>query len=186
MTGSLASTTRHDYLPFGEELMASTGLRTTTQGYTAAGYTASDKSRHKFTEQERDDETGLDYFGARYCGRTQGRFTFPDPLSSSGKSLQPQSWNRYSYVLNRPLESVDTNHRLADRIGKLSPCDDEQKTSSALVSGADVHAPRAYRRLMETTLMEMEWNALLDTLSERPLSSSFPYRARNFARVYYV
>ena len=64
-TGSLATMTRHDYLPFGEELYANQGLRTTTQGYTAAGYSASDKSRHKFTEQERDDETGLDYMHAR-------------------------------------------------------------------------------------------------------------------------
>ncbi|HZJ44471.1 MAG TPA: RHS repeat-associated core domain-containing protein [Pyrinomonadaceae bacterium] len=59
------------------------------------------------TQKERDIETGLDYFGARYYGSTQGRFTSPDPLLSSGRSLQPQSWNRYSYVINRPLSLVD-------------------------------------------------------------------------------
>ena len=59
--GSLAAMTRHDYLPFGEELMANVALRTTTQGYTAAGYLPADKTRHKFTSQERDDETGMDY-----------------------------------------------------------------------------------------------------------------------------
>src|SRR6202040_1881748 len=32
-TGTLANTKRHDYLPFGEELFANTGLRTTAQGY---------------------------------------------------------------------------------------------------------------------------------------------------------
>ncbi|MBA2703154.1 MAG: hypothetical protein H0U60_04790 [Blastocatellia bacterium] len=36
-TGSLATTSRHDYLPFGEEVYANTGLCTTTQGYTSAG-----------------------------------------------------------------------------------------------------------------------------------------------------
>jgi RHS repeat-associated protein len=92
-TGSLASTTRHDYLPFGEELMASTGLRTTTQGYTAAGYVASDKARHKFTEQERDDETGMDYMHARYYANTQGRFTSPDSLL--GSIGNPQTFNRW-------------------------------------------------------------------------------------------
>jgi len=39
----------------------------------------------------------------------KGRFTSPDPLLSSGRIPQPQSWNRYSYVLNRPLSLVDPN-----------------------------------------------------------------------------
>jgi len=60
-----------------------------------------------FTQKERDIETGLDYFGARYYASTQGRFTSPDPLLASGKSLQPQSWNRYSYCVNDPLKYVD-------------------------------------------------------------------------------
>ncbi|MDQ1637725.1 MAG: hypothetical protein QOF62_1064 [Pyrinomonadaceae bacterium] len=100
-SGSLASMKRHDYLPFGEELFADTGGRTTTQGYTG------DSVRQKFTQKERDIETGLDYFGARYFTATQGRFTSADPLLSSGRSLQPQSWNRYSYCLNDPLKYVD-------------------------------------------------------------------------------
>ena len=33
--------------------------------------------RH-FTRKERDWETGLDYFGARYFSGAQGRFTSPD------------------------------------------------------------------------------------------------------------
>ncbi len=37
----------------------------------------------------------------------QGRFTSPDPLLTSGKSLQPQSWNRYTYCVNNPLKYVD-------------------------------------------------------------------------------
>src|SRR5439155_525508 len=64
-SGSLANTSRHDYLPFGEELYA--GGRTT-----ALGYTGSDGSRQKFTQKERDNETGLDFFGARYYSSTQG------------------------------------------------------------------------------------------------------------------
>jgi hypothetical protein len=69
-TGSLANVSRHDYLPFGEELFAGTGGRTTAQGYTA-----SDGMRQHFTSKERDTETALDYFGARYFASTQGRFT---------------------------------------------------------------------------------------------------------------
>ena len=57
-TGSLPNTKRHDYLPFGEELFAGTGGRTTQHGYTG------DSVRQKFTRKERDIETGLDYFRA--------------------------------------------------------------------------------------------------------------------------
>lgn len=37
----------------------------------------------------------------------QGRFTSPDPLHSSASPTDPQSWNRYSYVGNRPLLFID-------------------------------------------------------------------------------
>jgi RHS repeat-associated protein len=100
-TGSLTNTKRHDYLPFGEELVAGQGLRTNTLGYVA------DNIRQKFTQKERDNETGLDYFGARFYASSQGRFASPDPLLSSGTVENPQSWNRYSYVLNHPLELTD-------------------------------------------------------------------------------
>jgi hypothetical protein len=43
-TGSLANTKRHDYLPFGEELFATQGLRTGTMGYSV-----NDSVRQKFT-----------------------------------------------------------------------------------------------------------------------------------------
>jgi len=59
------------------------------------------------TRQERDNETGLDYFNARYYSSMQGRFTSPDPLLASGNPALPQSWNRYSYCVNNPLINVD-------------------------------------------------------------------------------
>jgi RHS repeat-associated protein len=65
--------------------------------------------RQKFTLKERDNETGLDYFGARHYGSTQGRFISADPFMGSGKSAIPQSWNRYTYCLNNPLLFVDPN-----------------------------------------------------------------------------
>jgi RHS repeat-associated protein len=59
------------------------------------------------TQKERDVETGLDYFGARYYASAQGRFTSVDPLGASGRPGNPQSFNRYSYTLNNPLRFVD-------------------------------------------------------------------------------
>ena len=103
LTGSNGAViSRHDYQPFGEELFAGMGSRTSAQGYGAT-----DGLRKQFTGYERDNETGLDYAQARYYSSMAGRFTSSDPLLSSGKVAQPQSWNRYSYCLNNPLVYVD-------------------------------------------------------------------------------
>jgi hypothetical protein len=59
-SGSLAHVKRHDYLPFGEEPVSGQGVRSTALGYTG------DAIRQKFTSKERDIETRLDYFLARY------------------------------------------------------------------------------------------------------------------------
>lgn len=59
------------------------------------------------TGKERDSETGLDYFGARYFSAAQGRFTSPDPNQAGANLFDPRSWNGYSYVNNRPLSYVD-------------------------------------------------------------------------------
>src|SRR6266404_8139418 len=58
-SGSVVS--RHDYMPFGEELGAGVGGRTTGMGFSNSG----DNNRKKFTGYERDNETGLDFAKAR-------------------------------------------------------------------------------------------------------------------------
>jgi RHS repeat-associated protein len=105
-TGGLAATKRHDYLPFGEELFAGTGGRASAQGYSVA-----DGVRQKFTQKERDNETGFDYFGARYYSSLQGRFTSPDKPFADQFQTNPQSWNPYLYVRNSPCNNVDVNGR---------------------------------------------------------------------------
>ena len=99
-TGTLANVKRHDYLPFGEELF------TSSRG-PGEGYGGSDGVRQQFTGKERDNETKLDFFEARYFSSTQGRFTRPDPVLSSAQVTNPQSWNRYTYTLNNPLRFID-------------------------------------------------------------------------------
>jgi len=117
-SGSLAKTSRHDYLPFGEDIYDGTGLRTVARGYTNA-----DGARQKFTSKERDNETGLDYFLARYYSSAQGRFTSPDEFSGGPTELfadvaahnptfyaelaDPQSLNKYHYGLNNPMRFLD-------------------------------------------------------------------------------
>ena len=97
---------RIDYLPFGEFMPATVGGRTTAMKYEASETLAALTQR--FTGKERDSETGLDYFGARYFSGTQGRFTSPDPLVISVSRLRdPQGLNLYSYTRNRPTIAVD-------------------------------------------------------------------------------
>ena len=92
---------RHDYLPFGEEI-AGLGGRIAALKYSTdrmAGPT------QKFTGNERDRESGLGYFKARYYAAVAGRFSSPDP--GPWIVLNPQSYNGYSYALNNPLRFTD-------------------------------------------------------------------------------
>jgi RHS repeat-associated protein len=55
---------------------------------------------------------GLDYFGARYFSSGQGRFTSVDPAGVTlSRLVDPQQFNRYSYVRNNPLKYVDPDGR---------------------------------------------------------------------------
>jgi RHS repeat-associated protein len=115
-----ADGSRHDYLPFGEELGVGVGGRTAVQGYGVA-----DDMRRKFTSKQRDAETGLDYFEARYYSSVTGRFTSPDEFAGGPDEYydfhdlaaanptfyadltDPQSLNKYVYCYNNPLLYVD-------------------------------------------------------------------------------
>jgi RHS repeat-associated protein len=76
-------------------------------------------SIHKFTGKERDNESGLDMFGARYYGSSLGRFMTPDwattpidvPYANFGN---PQSLNLYSYVRNNPTTVGDPDGHCPD------------------------------------------------------------------------
>jgi RHS repeat-associated protein len=89
---------RHDYLPFGDE--CTTGACATSPGVGAG-------QARKFTGKERDAETGLDYFAARYFSAPLGRFTGVDPLHVRVAFVDPQQWNRYAYARNNPLRYLD-------------------------------------------------------------------------------
>src|SRR4030095_13936282 len=69
------------------------------------------KLPQKFTGKERDSETRLDYFGARYYSAAQGRFISADAPFADQHSEDPQSWNLYSYVRNKPLTTYDPDGR---------------------------------------------------------------------------
>jgi RHS repeat-associated protein len=81
---------------------------------------------YKFTGKERDSESGLDNFGARYNASTMGRFVSPDPVMVSWRRmLNPQIWNSYSYAGNNPLRFVDPSGEELVPLGQHT--DDEIK-----------------------------------------------------------
>jgi RHS repeat-associated protein len=107
-TGSIEDAS--DYYPFGQERVI---LDT-------------DRNHYKFTGKERDVETGLYYFGARYY-HENGWFMTPDEFtggpvdafSSNDPSppgplpyadiTNPQSLNKYTYTYNNPLRYTNAN-----------------------------------------------------------------------------
>lgn len=92
---------RYDYLPFGEELFG-------TGGRTQTGYqSAADGLSPKFTGQQRDAESLLDYFHARYYSPAESRFMSADPGNAGADATNSQTWNGYSYVGNNPLSYTD-------------------------------------------------------------------------------
>ncbi len=62
---------------------------------------------YKFTGKERDAESGLDNFGARYDSSSMGRFMSADPKHINAHLFDPQSFNRYLFTRDNPLSYVD-------------------------------------------------------------------------------
>ena len=82
--------------------------------YGGIAYTSgNDLNRYKFTGKERDSESSLDYFGARYYASTMGRWMIPDRVNvTDDRILNPgNTLNKYIYGGNNPLKYVDPDGR---------------------------------------------------------------------------
>jgi len=100
---------RADYKPFGQE----------------QSITGSLENNERFVGKEKDKETGLDYFGARYMYDKAGRFISPDPVGPvdpwNGKVnykmlTNPQRLNAYADSVNNPYRYVDTDGKWPEEI----------------------------------------------------------------------
>jgi RHS repeat-associated protein len=97
-----------DYYPYGEPITTGT------------------QSLLKFTGKERDTESGLDNFGARYYGSSMGRFMTPDwaarpttvPYAEFG---DPQSLNLYGYVRSDPITRADADGHISEEAACPDP-----------------------------------------------------------------
>ncbi|MGD9589688.1 MAG: RHS repeat domain-containing protein [Pyrinomonadaceae bacterium] len=97
---------RKDYSAFGEELNQDEH-RTENEEYGGG------EVRKGYTGYEKDSESGLEFAQARYYNTIHGRFTTVDPLNESGSTDNPQTFNRYTYVINDPLNLVDPGGMMA-------------------------------------------------------------------------
>jgi RHS repeat-associated protein len=96
------------YLPFG--------------GYRPGSAPSQTITDRDFTGQRENMELGLLYYNARFYAPYINRFLSADSIVPD--PANPQSFNRYSYVLNRPLSFTDpTGHRPS------SGCDDYEGCS---------------------------------------------------------
>ena len=87
-------------LPFGD-------------GYAASG---ADWDANHYAQLDQDLESGTAHAQFRQYSNAQGRWFSPDPYSGSYSMRNPQSMNRYSYVLNNPLTWMDV-------LGLDGPCE---------------------------------------------------------------
>ena len=93
-------------------------LRTTYNGGVEGRFTSlsfgdgqatsgSDTDAYHFAGLDHDSETDTDHAQFRQYSNAQGRWMSPDPYTGSYDLSNPQSFNRYMYVLNNPLAYVD-------------------------------------------------------------------------------
>jgi RHS repeat-associated protein len=156
-TGAIKS--ESDYYPYGGEIPIS----------------GSDTNRYKFTGKERDSESGLDDFVARYYTSALGRFVIPDwsagedpiPYAQLGS---PQTLNLYGYSMNNPVSKADPNGHfcwqdksMCDSHGGESLADAFKATLQRSLSGvpltadsaldSDEHSPFEYKAETSVTVL---------------------------------
>jgi RHS repeat-associated protein len=115
-----------DYYPFGGEL----------------SFLSNDSNHYKHNGKERDAETGLDYYGARYYSPLFSRFISPDwssvpvpvPYADSGN---PQTLNQYAFVHNNPM-SIDDPDGHGDAMTHYNQCQHDPSCRAAMNKPIDV------------------------------------------------
>jgi RHS repeat-associated protein len=107
-------------------------------------YGAADGLRQKFTSKQRDTESGLDYFGARYYSGPHARFTGVDPLMVERASRNATDMEPICLCVNNPLVIIDPNGEGWVQIGIYGGWDE------GINSQEDINRARRYRGTGET------------------------------------
>ena len=98
--------------------------------------------RSRCSAKERDTESGLDYFGARYFSASLGRFNSVDPENQGATLTSPQLWNGYSYVGNNPFRYIDPDGKQSvEAVVKEVPIQEVDEVVRPLVESVPKKAP---------------------------------------------
>jgi len=151
---------RHPFVPFGGEIPGGWAGRGSQWG-------AVDNIYQRFTGKERDAETGMDFFQARYFGAAFGRFTSADDPFAGQDASDPQSWNLYSYVLNNPLRYTDPDGHSDEDNSNGVPTFRATGTGYSGLSPLDELLYRSFMNSLNTALQQTQQMAQqgLDWLS---------------------
>ncbi len=143
-----------DYYPFGQDASS-----------------VSSVNHYRFTGKERDTESGIDYFGARYYASSMGRFMSPDwsakvePVPYS-KLDNPQSLNLYAYVLNQPLTVADPDGHAPMGWGGFENCaSNNSSTGECAKSNQDQQAQQPAQQQNNTNGYQTQDNAAKGALA---------------------
>ncbi len=120
-----------DFYPFGGE----------------RAYTNSCQQNYKFTGKERDPESGLDNFVARYYGSSIGRFMSADDPFVGWQLNDPQSLNLYAYVQDNPINDVDPTGHMGALAGQCFTSAPQKQVASGCPGG-----PSVFDTLLDCTL----------------------------------
>jgi RHS repeat-associated protein len=137
-----------DFYPFGGERVVA----------------SSSGNRYKFTGKERDGESGLDFFGARYFGSSMGRFMSPDEFWKDSHVGDPQSWNKYTYARNNPLRYVDPTGEKATVSTNCTTNDQNQTTCNVNIQASiSVYAAEGSNLTQEQLNAAASTNPVVDS-----------------------
>jgi len=149
-----------DYSPFGRPLGVG-NQRPEDSCYPVISQTITPRMPQRFTGKERDTETGLDYFGARYLSAAEGRFTSPDRPLVDQNPADPQSWNLYTYVRNNPLRFVDPTGEAAT-VTSTCTTKDELTTCEVRIHATAAFYPTAGTRQGAVQVMANQTKASVE------------------------
>jgi len=126
------------------------------------------------------DETGFDYFGARYFSGTLGRFTSADSPSYSNQR-NPQSWNLYAYSLNIPTTLIDPNGHEVVCANNIEQCKKDAANSTGNKEAAK--RVKTEKTTTEHKFLFFSWKTSKTTIQIEGDINSFRALSENASRL---
>jgi RHS repeat-associated protein len=125
--GTTLSFFHKDHLGSSSVITSGSGTELESTEFTPFGsqrsHSGTNTSDYRYTDQELDAENGLYNYNARLYDPFIGRFISPDTIVP--EPFNPQSLNRYSYVLNNPLIYTDPSGNFENYCNDPRvPCDE--------------------------------------------------------------